>query len=99
MANATATKSAAKGTKPAKAAKPRASTGNLSFEDARAKILKELAKGRKTRTELKGVAPYGNYTGLMAKLEEEGVLKGDKGEEDAYVTYELTSKGRAAAKK
>jgi hypothetical protein len=70
----------------------------VKFEAARLSVLKALVKGRKTRTELKEVAPFSNYTSLMDRLEKEGVLKEVKHEDDAVVHAEITAAGRAAAK-
>lgn len=88
---------AKKSTSPAKVAAPKSdksTTGNLPLEDARLAVLKVLAKGRANRTALKSAAPYGNYSALMGVLEEEGLVKVEKLEEDTHQHYTITAKGR-----
>jgi predicted transcriptional regulator len=91
---ATKTAPAAKKTAKGKPAAKRRETGNLAFNDAVMAALSLLKKGRKTRTDMKAGAPYGNYTALCNYLSEEGLAKADKGEEDSQVHYEITAKGR-----
>src|SRR5262245_7536932 len=72
-------------------------TGNLPLEEAKGAFLRALLKGRKTRTELKAVAPYGNYTALCEALKGEGLINEVEVEESHLAHYELTAKGKAAA--
>ena len=79
---------------------PRRDTGNLSFDDAVKAVLKELLRGRKTRTELKAKAPYGNYTSLCSSMEDAGLIKKeDKKEGDVNTYYVITAKGKNQATK
>lgn len=77
----------------------RRTTGNLPLADAMMGILREVQKGRKTRTELKDKVPYGNYTALCAQLLEEGLIKAQKTDEDKYTYYDITAKGRQRLQK
>lgn len=81
------------------APKSRRDTGNLPLADAMTALMRELMKGRKDRTELKGKVPYGNYTSLCNQLLEQGLIKSEKTDEDTHTYYVLTAKGRQQLQK
>jgi hypothetical protein len=73
--------------------------GRLPLDDARKAVLVALKGGKQNRNHLKVVAPYGDYTGLMRGLEEDGLVQTIKEEGDKMVHYVLTKEGRKALPK
>lgn len=70
-------------------------TGNLTYDEAVAGVLKHAAKARVSAIKLrKELVPFGNYAKLLSSMEENGLVKVVKLEADTERHVEITAKGR-----